>query len=262
MAGALVFFSTRARAPVPDAAATTSADEVPVTAGYARHRAGGASPFATRGPALDGQDHGAFLNTSQGTEVEQQRAVLDLERVQADQAVMAAIAAGDNQAFARVVGQVSPILLRFARSVLDSLGDEAEEVVQEALIRLWQNADSWQPSGRILTWLHRVTFRLCIDGLRRRRPSVAIDEIAEFLPDAAPLPGARLVRLDDMRAIRAAITALPARQRAAIALCHFQGLNQAEGAAVLGVGEHAYESLLARARRNLRSALSNGRATP
>jgi RNA polymerase sigma-70 factor (ECF subfamily) len=229
--------------------------------GYRRRRAGWATPIAVRGP--DGRAEAAYVpEASQGAELEQLRDAPDRERIRADQMTMAAIAAGDGRAFARVVADQSPVLLRFARSVLDTGGDEAEEVVQEALVRLWLSARAWQPTGRIATWLHRVAFRLCIDALRRRRPSVAIDDVADLIPDAAPLPSTRLARIDDVRSIRAAITALPARQRVAIVLCHFQGLNQAEGAAVMGVGEHAYESLLSRARRNLRTALSKGRATP
>jgi RNA polymerase sigma-70 factor (ECF subfamily) len=186
----------------------------------------------------------------------------DAAEVLADQQTMAAVAAGDVAAFRRLVAELSPVLLRFARSVLDSTGDDAEEVVQEALLRVWRNANSWQPTGRVGTWVHRVAYRLCIDMLRRRRPSVALDDVADELPDTAPLPGVRLRRLEDVNAIRAAIAALPPRQRVAIVLCHFQGLNQAEGASVMGVGEHAYESLLSRARRNLKTKLSNGRATP
>ncbi len=170
---------------------------------------------------------------------------------------MVAIAAGDAHAFTHIVTTMSPVLLRFAKSLV---GDgEADEVVQETLIRLWQQAAGWQPTGRISTWLHRVAYRLCIDALRRRRPSVAIDDVAETLPDGAPLASVRLAQLDDVRAIQRAVAELPARQRAAISLCHFQGLGQAEAAAIMGVGEHAYESLLARARRNLKTALSTGR---
>ncbi len=65
-----------------------------------------------------------------------------------------------------------------------------------------------------------------------------------------------MATLDEVRAIRAAIAALPERQRSAIVLCHFQGLGQAEAAAVMGIGEHAYESLLARARRSLRATVA------
>ncbi len=169
---------------------------------------------------------------------------------------MAAIAAGDPRVFARLVTEMTPILLRFTQSILVASPGEAEEVVQEALVRLWQRASAWQPNGRISTWLHRVAYRLCIDALRASRPSVAIDDVAETIADDQPLASARLDHLDEVRAIRAAIAALPERQRAAIVLCHFQGLGQAEASAVMGIGEHAYESLLSRARRGLRATVA------
>ena len=128
--------------------------------------------------------------------------------------------------------------------------------MQEALIRLWQQAETWQPDGRISTWLHRVTYRLAIDVIRRRRPSVGIETVEDTLEDSGPEPDARLIRVEYARALRAAVDSLPERQRTAIALCHFQGLSQAEAAAVMEVSEAAYESLLARARRRLRALLA------
>ena len=76
------------------------------------------------------------------------------------------------------------------------------------------------------------------------------------IEDAAPEPEERLIRVEDVKALRAAIDTLPERQRTAIALGHFQGLSQAEAAAVMEVSEAAYESLLARARRRLRVLLA------
>lgn len=189
--------------------------------------------------------------------LDQSRDSLDWARIHADQAVMAAIAAGDEVAFARLVRDVTPVLLRFARATLAASPAEAEEVVQEALIRLWQQAADWQPDGRISTWAHRVTYRLCVDRLRRLRPSVDIEAVEGDLADPAPLPGARLAHLEDIRAVQAAVAALPDRQRTAIVLCHYQGLSQAEGAAVMGLGEAAYESLLARGRRRLRAVFAD-----
>jgi RNA polymerase sigma-70 factor (ECF subfamily) len=179
---------------------------------------------------------------------------IDRRRIHADQATMAAIAAGDDRAFARLAAEETPKLLRFARTLLSGTA-EAEEVVQEALLRLWRQADGWQPTGRVSTWLHQVTYRLCIDIIRRRQVSVPIEADIE-LEDEIPPPDAGLLRADDVRAVRAALAGLPERQRTALVLFHFQELGQAEAAAVMGVGERAFESLLARARRSLRSALS------
>jgi RNA polymerase sigma-70 factor (ECF subfamily) len=78
----------------------------------------------------------------------------------------------------------------------------------------------------------------------------------EDIADEAPRPDQRLLRIDDIRALRAAIEQLPERQRTALVLFHFQEMSQADAAAVMSIGESAFESLLARARRRLRLHLS------
>jgi len=181
----------------------------------------------------------------------------DRQRIRADHDLMAAIASGDEAAFARLVGEQSPPLLRFARTLLTAGTAEAEEVVQETFLRLWQQAATWQPNGRVTTWLYQVAYRLCIDTLRRRRRSVSVDIAdTEDIADEAPRPDQRLLRIDDIRALRAAIEQLPERQRTALVLFHFQEMSQADAAAVMSIGESAFESLLARARRRLRLHLS------
>jgi RNA polymerase sigma-70 factor (ECF subfamily) len=180
----------------------------------------------------------------------------DRQRIRADQDLMATIASGNEAAFAALVGEHAPRLLRFARTMLTAGTAEAEEVVQEAFLRLWQQAGAWQPNGRISTWLHQVTYRLCIDHLRRRRRSETIDVADAEIEDESPRPDAGLLRAEDVRMVRAALERLPERQRSALALFHFQELSQAEAAAVMGIGESAFESLLARARRRLRVLLS------
>jgi RNA polymerase sigma-70 factor (ECF subfamily) len=175
--------------------------------------------------------------------------------IRRDEVLMATVAAGDHSAFAVLARTESPRLLRFTRSLLAPA--EAEEVVQETLLRLWQQAETWQPKGRVSTWLHHVAYRLCIDRLRRRRPSIGIDEVQDDLEDPSPAPDQRLIRVAEAGAVRAAIAQLPDRQRVAILLCHFQELSQAEAAAIMAIGEEAYESLLARGRRRLRALLAD-----
>lgn len=181
----------------------------------------------------------------------------DSERIRQDQALMAAVAAGDGVAFAALVKDNAPRLLRLTRSMLRASPAEAEEIVQEALLRLWRQSAKWQPNGQVSTWLHQVAYRLAVDALRRQRPSVAIETVeADLGDDDAPAPDTRLMRMEEVAAVRAAVDKLPDRQRDALILCHFQELSQAEAAAVMGIGEAAYESLLARGRRRLRVLLS------
>ncbi len=175
--------------------------------------------------------------------------------IRADEARMRAVADGDGEEFGRLIADEAPRLTRFVAAVLCDLS-EAEEVVQEALIRLWQNADGWEPRARIGTWLHQVAYRLSIDRLRRRRPHVDIDDLDNVLEDEAPTPERNLVRVEDVRLVHEALDRMPDRQRAVIVLAHFQELSQADASAIMGMSQHAYESLLARARRRLRGLLA------
>jgi len=178
----------------------------------------------------------------------------DEKAIRADHALMQAVAEGREGAFARLIEAEAPKLTRFVVSVLSDLA-EAEEVVQEALLRLWKQAATWQPNARIGTFLHQVAYRIAIDRLRRRRPQVDLDGLEDVLQDQGPGPERHLAQKDDARVVQAALDKLSERQRTAIVLAHFQELGQAEGADIMGIGEHAYESLLARARRRLRSLL-------
>jgi len=164
------------------------------------------------------------------------------------------IAAGDSAAFQKLLDREAPRLLRFAQGMLGGL-DEAEDVVQDTLIRLWENAERWTPDARIGTWLHRVCYNRAIDQLRRRRPFVD-DSALEGFADESEQADAALVRSETTLSVREAIERLPARQRTAVLLFHIQGLAQRDAAEVMSVSEAAFESMLSRARRQLRRWLS------
>ena len=161
-----------------------------------------------------------------------------------------AIAEGDSAALQRLIAREGPRLLRFARGILGNL-EEAEDAVQDTLIRLWDNAARWTPDARIGTWLHRVCYNRSIDVLRRRRNFVD-ESVLEDFPDPAGAPEANLIESQSALTLRAAIEALPPRQRTAILLFHFQECSQREAAEIMGISETALESMLARARRQLK----------
>ena len=174
---------------------------------------------------------------------------------QADLSEIRAIAAGNSAAFQRLIDREAPRLVRFAYGMLGSL-DEAEDAVQDTLIRLWENAASWTPDARIGTWLHRVCYNRAIDALRRRRP-VADESVLDDLPDETDAPDTAIVRSETILSVRDAIERLPARQRTAVLLFHFQEFSQRDAAGVMGISEDALESMLARARRQLKRLIGD-----
>ncbi|HEY2020654.1 RNA polymerase sigma factor [Paraburkholderia sp.] len=171
-----------------------------------------------------------------------------------DAELVARVGEQDQAAVRTLVSRKLPRLLALATRML---GDrmEAEDVAQEAFVRIWKQASNWQEGeARFDTWIHRVALNLCYDRLRGRRE----DPVAEP-PDEAdprPLPELQLeARARDER-VRAALAALPVRQREALVLNYYQELSNLEAAALMGITVDALESLLARARRNLRVQLA------
>lgn len=170
-----------------------------------------------------------------------------------DDALMARIAEGDARAFEEVVNAHLSRVVAVARRVLGS-DSEAEDVAQEALLRLWRQADRWEPGrARITTWLYRVTVNLGIDRLRRRGETVDADPPEQI----AEADQQRHMEEEELRSqMDAALQSLPERQRIALVLFHYEGLSMAEAAAIMETSVEALESLLARARRTLKQQLA------
>jgi RNA polymerase sigma-70 factor (ECF subfamily) len=171
-----------------------------------------------------------------------------------DEALLAAYGRGEARAARALADRLLPSVWRTARRVL---GDEAEaeDVAQEAMLRLWRVAPEWRAGeAKVTTWLYRVAVNLCTDRLRKRR-GVGLDAIPEP-EDGAPGVAAGLMEADRMAALDAALMALPERQRQAVVLRHLEGLANPEIAEIMGLGVEAVESLTARGKRNLALALA------
>ena len=125
--------------------------------------------------------------------------------------------------------------------------------MQNAFLRLWNGAQDWQGRARFTTWFYRVVHNLAIDELRRRRRGH--EALDDTLRDPAPTPVERLESERRSARVQAALAALPQRQRTALVLSHYEGLPQAEAAAIMGISEGALESLLSRGRAALRERL-------
>ncbi len=173
----------------------------------------------------------------------------------ADEALLADFAAGDHSAARGLMLRLAPRVMALAARMLRDPA-EAEDVTQEAMMRLWKIAPDWRDGeAQVSTWLHRVTSNLCIDRLRKRkRNGPGLDDIAEP-EDGAPSAVARLIAGDRASALKRALDALPDRQRVAITMRHFQDHSNPEIAAALDVTVEAVESLLSRGRKSLARAL-------
>jgi len=171
-----------------------------------------------------------------------------------DHDLMARIAQGDGRAFRTLAERHAGSALRLARRIL---GNEAlaEDIVQDALLRVWTNAPRWRPEAAFRTWLYRVVFNLCLNA-KRRVPDLPLAN-GEQVADPGFAADAQLEGRERDRRLAAAIGALPERQRGAIVLSYQEGLSNAEIAAVLDTSVSGVETLLVRAKRTLRAALGN-----
>jgi RNA polymerase sigma-70 factor (ECF subfamily) len=173
-----------------------------------------------------------------------------------DSALLAAFAKGDRDAARHLSARLLPRVMGQAVRMLADRG-EAEDVAQDAMMRLWRIAPDWRDGeAQVSTWLYRVTANLCTDRLRKRRSTVGMDDLAE---PADPVPAVAVQMQDKARhlALRAALATLPERQAQAVALRHLEGLSNPEIAAIMDISVTSVESLTARGKRALAAALAD-----
>jgi RNA polymerase sigma-70 factor (ECF subfamily) len=163
------------------------------------------------------------------------------------------IARGDQSAIREMVTRKLSRLIALGVRMLNDRS-EAEDVAQETFLRVWKQAEHWQSDGaKFDTWLHKVAINLCYDRLRVRKDYS--DENASEMIDPALIPEQRLDKSQQGDVISMALAALPNRQREALVLQYYQELSNIEAADLMGVSVDALESLLSRARRNMRALL-------
>lgn len=178
-----------------------------------------------------------------------------------DAALLAAYASGDRDAAQALASRLLPGVLGQATRMLSDRV-EADDVAQDAMMRLWKIAPDWRDGeAQISTWLYRVVANLCTDRLRKRKRSGAIgmDQVAE---PADPAPGApeQIQTNARMAALSDALAQLPERQAQAVALRHLDGLANPEIAEIMDISVRSVESLTARGKRALASLLAGRRA--
>ncbi|MEN8895137.1 MAG: RNA polymerase sigma factor [Yoonia sp.] len=175
-----------------------------------------------------------------------------------DADLLSAYAGGDMDAAAVLTGRLLPHVLGQATRMLNDQA-EAEDVAQEALMRLWKVAPDWRlGEAKVSTWLYRVTANLCTDRLRKRR-NVPLDQVAEPI-DPTNSVVTQLQENARMTALSDALSELPERQAQAVSLRHLEGLSNPEIGQIMQISLRSVESLTARGKRALTQILQGRKA--
>jgi RNA polymerase sigma-70 factor (ECF subfamily) len=170
-----------------------------------------------------------------------------------DAVLLDRVSAGDEAAFGEIADRHYAVVFRVAARVLADPA-EAEDVTQEAFVRLWRDPGVVRNPAALRSWLIQVGRNLAIDRIRRTKPSTP--DGLDDMPDGATAPDGALRHGQAAGVVAAAMSELPERQRTALQLTYFEGLGNQETAQVMQVSVEAVESLLSRARRTLRETLS------
>ena len=185
-----------------------------------------------------------------------------------EQALIRAAQAGDQDAFGQLVRAYDQSVLRLAMNLLRS-PEDAQDVYQEAFLRVYRNLDSFRFDCSFHTWLYRIVTNLCLDQMRKRKvrkeesslvegtegPVDRMDTVQESRAESDPQRNMFSGQLRER--ILKALGELTARERMVFELRHYQGLKLKKIGEVLGTSEEAAKNCLFRATQKMRVALGD-----
>ena len=170
--------------------------------------------------------------------------------MQLDEAhLVALVRKGDKRAYSDLVVRHLPAIEVYAKRIVndDAL---AQDIAQDVMVVLWQRSSDFNPNkARLTTWLHRIAHNRCIDVLRKRQREVSWD------PSESEHPLTESDTPRQQQSIDVALMRLPESQRTALVLTYYQNLSNREVAEIMSSSVRAVESLLVRARGNLKKQL-------
>ncbi len=178
-----------------------------------------------------------------------------------DESLIRQVQDGRHEAFAELVNRHSKRFYGTAYRLLFSRAD-AEDVVQQAFLKLWERRSSWNQNkgAKFTTWFYRVVVNLCLDQKRKKRP-MPLSEHIEIV-DKQDGEDIILQKKQKQALLDLFIQELPERQQIALNLCFYEGLSNQEAAEIIGIKVKALQSLIMRAKTTLKERLNhhlNGR---
>ena len=192
---------------------------------------------------------------------EDMEAVVVLER---DAQLMLRVGEGDDTSFALLLerhrGPVVHFLYRMVQNQAVS-----EELAQEVFLRVYRSRETYEPTAKFTTWLFRIATHVALNSIRDRKKEKGHESLDEEtldgkerqVADLQPTVEQEMVHEVRLREVRQAIEALPGKQRAAVLMHKYEGLDYAQIAEALRCSESAVKSLLFRAYESLRGRLAH-----
>jgi len=170
-----------------------------------------------------------------------------------DEDLMVAAASGDTAAFGELIERHQTSAWNAAYRFLGD-ATEAEDVAQEAFLKILDAAPRYRPLATFRTYLYRVVSRLCLDRASKKKPyyTHTVPNVAAANPSPLEITSGRELA----QIVRKALDYLPPKQRVVVVLRYYEGLNYAEIAAALETTIKAVERLLSRARQGLEQRLN------
>ncbi len=175
------------------------------------------------------------------------------------EALLAATADGDRTAFATLYRRVSPQLFALALRILRRR-EVAEETLQEAFISIWRHADDFRPElGSAMAWMATIVRNRALDGRRRARSEIALDEDASASDwaDPAPDPLAQALMSNEARRLGRCLDELEEAPRRAILLAYYDGYTHEELVARLAAPLGTIKSWIRRGLLRLKGCLGS-----
>lgn len=131
----------------------------------------------------------------------------------------------------------------------------AEDIVQEAFLKLWDKPHLWKPAkqAKFTTWFYRIVINLCLDFIKKKKPLLLLEDMT--IADNNPGQDALLDSRQKQVLLDALIKELPERQQLALNLCFYEGLSNKEAAEIIGVKLKALQSLVMRAKMTLKKRI-------
>ncbi|MNH88638.1 ECF RNA polymerase sigma factor SigW [compost metagenome] len=172
---------------------------------------------------------------------------------------------GDQGAFAEIVDLYKDKLFHLAYRMLNNR-HEAEDIVQETFLRVHKNWMRYDENQKFSTWIYRIATNLCIDRLRKRKPSYSLDaEMNDqegmdgytLIPGDNRTPESEYLVSETRETIHSAIESLPAKYKSVMVLRYLQELSLQEISDVLGMPVTTVKTRVHRGREFLRKKLEN-----